>query len=257
MKVRIRWVKQGKIRFTSHRDVARIWERALRKAQVSVVYSQGFSPRPRISFGLALATGQESVAEYLDVDLALSLSEPEAAADYASLLPARLSASLPEGMAAVDARVLPEGSASLQAEVVSCTWEFELGEVDGLELARLEGGLQRLLATKQLPLIRERKGKRREEDVRACIVEAWLTDAEESVRLLVAELGTKPRALRPDEFIGLLEECVTASWLVRRTHQWIMRNGKKQEPLLAESAVLDAPLRQLQTVSAAQQEDCA
>src|SRR3954466_11109388 len=70
MKVRIRFSKLGKVRFTSHRDVARIWERALRRAAVPVAYTEGFSPHPKLSFGLALSTGHESLGEYLDVDIA-------------------------------------------------------------------------------------------------------------------------------------------------------------------------------------------
>ena len=54
---RIRFSKLGKIRFTSHRDVARMWERALRRATLPVAYTEGFSPHPKLSFGLALSTG--------------------------------------------------------------------------------------------------------------------------------------------------------------------------------------------------------
>src|SRR5690606_40985756 len=68
-RVRIRFSKLGKVRFTSHRDTARIWERALRRADLPVAYTEGFAPRPRVSFGLALPTGAESLGEYLDVDL--------------------------------------------------------------------------------------------------------------------------------------------------------------------------------------------
>ena len=68
MRLRLRFDKHGKVRFTSHRDVARIWERTLRRAALPVAYSEGFSPRPKLSFGLALSTGHESDAEYLDVD---------------------------------------------------------------------------------------------------------------------------------------------------------------------------------------------
>src|SRR5881227_1654467 len=78
LKVRIRFSKLGKIRFTSHRDVARIWERALRRAALPVAYTEGFSPHPKLSFGLALSTGHESLGEYLDVDLAGGQRQPEA-----------------------------------------------------------------------------------------------------------------------------------------------------------------------------------
>ena len=70
MKLRLRFSKTGKVRWTSHRDVARMWERAFRRTRLPLVYTAGFSPRPKISFGLALPTGHESVAEYLDVELA-------------------------------------------------------------------------------------------------------------------------------------------------------------------------------------------
>src|SRR3954468_12553257 len=94
MKVRIRFSKLGKVRFTSHRDVARIWERALRRAAVPVAYTEGFSPHPKLSFGLALSTGHESLGEYLDVDIAAA-----AAADVdIEELPARLDPGLPIGL---------------------------------------------------------------------------------------------------------------------------------------------------------------
>ena len=69
MRLRIRFSKLGKVRFVGHRDVARIMERALRRCGVPVTYSEGFSPRLRMSFGLALPTCYESEAEYLDVPL--------------------------------------------------------------------------------------------------------------------------------------------------------------------------------------------
>ena len=79
MIVRMRFTKLGKIRWTSHRDVARMWERALRRAGLPVAYTQGFSPRPQLSFGLALPTGCESVAEYLDVSLRTELDPRDVA----------------------------------------------------------------------------------------------------------------------------------------------------------------------------------
>jgi radical SAM-linked protein len=73
-RLRFRYAKLGKIRFTSQRDVARMWERALRRSGLPVAWSEGFSPRPLLSFGLALPTGAESLAEYLDARLELGIS---------------------------------------------------------------------------------------------------------------------------------------------------------------------------------------
>ncbi len=67
--VRLRFGKHGKVRFISHRDVARAFERAFRVEQLPLAFTQGFSPRPKVSFGLALSVGHESDAEYLDFEL--------------------------------------------------------------------------------------------------------------------------------------------------------------------------------------------
>ena len=96
MRIRFRFVKLGKIRFTSQRDVARMWERALRRAELPLAYTEGFSPRPQLSFGLALPTGCESLAEYLDV--VLDDRRPETAAVDLDTLPGLLTGLLPEGV---------------------------------------------------------------------------------------------------------------------------------------------------------------
>src|SRR5689334_13552993 len=88
--VRVRFTKHGKVRFISHRDVARAFERAFRIEQLPLAFTLGFSPRPKVSFGLALSVGHESRAEYLDVELTEPIDVER--------LPAALSAALPEGI---------------------------------------------------------------------------------------------------------------------------------------------------------------
>jgi len=254
VRVRLRWTKQGRIRFCGHRDSARIWERAVRRAELPVSYSQGFTPRPRISFGLALATGQESDAEYLDVDLRLS---PEETAGLVPDLPARLTAALPDGMAVTAARPLVSGAASLQEAVTSCTWEFALA---GADRGLAADWVERVRAAESLPLQRERKGRSITSDVRPAVGGLRLTDAS-SESVLVAELGTKPRAVRPAEFLRLTAPPLPAG-RVRRLHQWIMRDGERYEPLAPQAGVLEpaggAPVAAgCRAAPAAQPEVCA
>src|SRR4029453_10313522 len=123
-RVRIRFSKRGKVRFTSHRDVARIWERALRRAAVPIAYTEGFSPRPKLSFGLALSTGHEAEGEYLDVALR-EAPDPLAV----ERLPALLGPALPAGIEVQAATALPPGADSLQQAVTSCTWHIEVGDL--------------------------------------------------------------------------------------------------------------------------------
>jgi radical SAM-linked protein len=124
-RVRFQFCKLGKIRWTSHRDLARMWERAFRRVALPLAYSEGFSPRPRVSFGLALPTGHESVAEYLDVELT-DLSH----IDFDSL-PGELSAALPTGVEVHRVAIVGAGSPSLQESVTSCSWSFSAAPTEG------------------------------------------------------------------------------------------------------------------------------
>lgn len=227
----MRFTKLGKIRFLSHRDLARVWERGLRRSGVRVAYSEGFSPRPRLSFGLALSTGYESLGEYLDIDL-----HPEAGIDPAAL-PAIVTPSLPAGMTAQIAVPLEPGTESLQAAVTSSTWRIE---VVGPEPAELADAVAKALAVDELPITVERKGSETTLDARSAILslatasdEIMLPPGVAPLRgstLLEAELATQPRSLRPAELLRALD----ASWhegRVLRTHQWTLVDGARCEPI--------------------------
>jgi radical SAM-linked protein len=213
--VRVRFSKLGKIRFTSHRDVARIFERALRKASLPVAYTEGFSPRPKLSFGLALPTGHESLGEYLDVDLTSEV-------DIGSLI-ARLGPALPVGLDVQGAAVVEPGTPSLQQAVVSCTWRIT---VTGEGVPRLPELAARALAAGELPITRERKGHEVSDDLRPSI----LSLAVSGPRELDAELATQPRGVRPSELVTVLD-CGLELDAACRVHQWINIDGAKREPL--------------------------
>jgi len=220
MRLRFRSSKIGKIRFTSHRDAARIWERALRRAALPVAASEGFTPRPKISFGLALPTGAESIAEYVDVEL-----RSDAADVDVHQLPERLSDALPDGFDVLVAAVLESGSTSLQEAVNTCTWELW---APGLTTHDHDHAL-RLLDADELVLERERKGKSSADDVRPMILDLRPDDIGGR---LVAELATTGRALRPAELARLAYPHVDPLDVrALRTHQWIDHDGVRREVL--------------------------
>src|ERR687894_2924200 len=103
-RIRIRYAKRGPLRFTSHRDFARAFERAVRRAGVPVAFSQGFTPHPKISYASAAPTGVASEAEYLEIGL-------QAPVDPAELI-AAMDASLSPGLDVLDA-VVTAGSGGL------------------------------------------------------------------------------------------------------------------------------------------------
>jgi radical SAM-linked protein len=231
MRIRLRFAKLGKVRWTSHRDVARMWERALRRVELPVAYSGGFSPRPKVSFGLALSTGHESVAEYLDVDLAASEREVDVAT-----LPARLSPALPVGIDVLAAAHIEPRTPSLQEAVTSCTWRIEVPGRSPDELAAL---VAQALAADELIVTRERKGHEVTDDLRPAILSLEPAGRTARGTELEAELAIQTRSVRPAELLRALETTLPApcgngleEGAVCRTNQWIQTpDGARIEPL--------------------------
>lgn len=222
--LRIRFTKAGRVRFVSHRDVARLFERALRKLQLPVAYTEGFSPRPKLSFGLALTVAYESEAEYLDVEL----TEP---VDLEAL-PAALTGALPDGMTVEAVIVLPPGTPSLQQAIVCCDWRIE---VVGPAPAEITEAVATVLAARQLPLERVRKKKTTTADVRPAILEIEVAGPTGGGVELRARLATESVSLRPAELVELIGKATGHSEVtegrVRRTHQWITVDGARCEPV--------------------------
>lgn len=258
-RVRLRYAKHGKVRFTSHRDMARVWERALRRIDMPVAYSEGFNPRLKLHFGLALPTGFESEGEYLDIDIhpdvLLAVNADESAA-LAANLPAshsedpesvrildleltrsRIDEATPDGISVEELAQIDRKELSLQQAVTSCSWEF----TTTLDAPALQSIVDTALAADSLLLDRERKGKKMTDDIRPQILDVHLSNPAANAVVdgprLVAELGTQPRALRPAEFLEAIDMPSKETVRVLRTHQWISNNEGEpaREPLVAGS----------------------
>jgi radical SAM-linked protein len=230
--VRLRFSKLDKIRFISHRDVARIWERALRRAELPVAYTEGFSPRPKLSFGLALQTGHESLGEYLDVDLTGGTAPIDI-----DQLPARLDPCLPVGLDAQGAAVIEPGTPSLQQAVTSCTWRIE---VVGTSADRLAPLVEGALAARELPANRIRKGREEQIDLRPAVRSAEVVGPSDRGATLIAELATQPRSARPSDLVAVLGPQLEEG-RVCRTHQWILVDGARAEPIPLAATPAAAP----------------
>lgn len=219
-RLRLRYSKTGRIRFTSHRDVARIWERSLRRTGLPVARTEGFSPRAKLHFGLALGTGHESDAEYLDVDFDCA----ELAVD--EVLDA-LASVLPDGIAATGGTVLAPGAMSLQQAVTACDWDIELLDVTAGDLAQW---VELVLGAATLMVTRERKGQQITDDLAPQVSALEVGEPTSRGVRLLATLGTQPRTVRPSELLAALEP-VYSPILIRRTRQWIEQDGARLEPL--------------------------
>src|SRR5919206_3073524 len=158
-RVRLRFAKRGRLRFLSHRDVARSFERAVRRAGVPVAHSHGFNPHPRMSWVGAAPTGSASEAEYLEIGLTRPV-------DPAALATA-LDAALPDGLdvlAAAEAEGVP-----LADRIDTSRWRMEL---PGVEPEALRAALAALLAEESVVVERVTPSGRRRIDVRGALVQA-------------------------------------------------------------------------------------
>jgi radical SAM-linked protein len=227
-----------------------MWERAFRRLALPVAYSEGFAPRPRVSFGLALPTGYESVAEYLDVELA-DLDGLGVESDGPDGLIGRLSAVLPAGVDATGVAVLSPGTPSLQEDVTSCSWRWVLAAADGcppLDPPAVAERVRSALAAPELVVSRHRKGVEVTEDIRPGVAALEVEAPTAEGVVLSAELAAAPRAVRPSEVLAALGPGLEARQ-VRRTAQWITRPGRRLEPLEAARDGSPAAPRTLERAS--------
>ena len=186
-KLRIRYAKRGRLRFTSHRDVSRAIERAVVRAAIPMAYSSGFHPHPRISYAGASPTGAASESEYVELGLA-EVREPAEVA-------AALDAVLPEGLdvvATADAAdTLPGSLADL---LTASHWLISLGD---LPVADAEAAVAAFLDTDAVTVERMTKKGMRSFDCRAAVVRLAVTE-DGSLDLLLEH--TVP-AVRPDDVL--------------------------------------------------------
>ncbi|WP_243056995.1 TIGR03936 family radical SAM-associated protein [Nocardioides sp. SR21] len=155
-RLRIRYAKRGRLRFTSHRDFSRAFERAVFRARVPMAYSSGFHPHPRISYAGAAPTGSASEAEYLEIALA-EVQDPEA-------IHALLDDALPEGLDVLEVVESPGGSLSDLLE--ASHW---LADVEA-DPEATQAAVTAFLGTETVLVERMTKKGLREFDCRAAVV---------------------------------------------------------------------------------------
>ena len=195
-RVRIRYAKRGRLRFTSHRDFARAFERALRRAEVPMAYSAGFTPHPKISYVGASPTGVASEAEYLEIGLAREVD--------VDALRAALDAALPDGLDIVEA--VPAGPGSLAERMQASAWRIEL---PGVSAEAAERAVAQFLERPEVLVERLTKTGRRTIDVRAGVLRVGVSgagsDASDPARAIIDVVVRQVTpAIRPDDFVAAL-----------------------------------------------------
>jgi radical SAM-linked protein len=205
-KLRVRYAKRGRLRFSSTRDFQRALERALRRAGVPMAFSAGFHPHPKISYANAAATGTASEAEYFEISVTQRV-------DVASVREA-LDEALPDGIDIL--QVVEAAPGALADRLEASDWVLEFA---GLPVEVLETAVEALLARDTAAVTRMTKSGPRTFDVRGSIVSARVTTPADALTDVVAThvVGddcailrmvvrhTTP-AVRPDDILTALRE---------------------------------------------------
>jgi len=191
MRARITFSKQGALRYTGHLDLHRLWERAMRRAELPIAYSKGFHPQPKISIAAALPLGFSSRGEVLDVRLNDELPVTEIAA--------RLKDNLPPDIQVINIESVDERAPAIQTQVVSAVYEVHLTEpIEWLDLKRK---IEAVMMSETLP--RERRGKFY--DLRPLIeMLSMVTEANGKVWLRMTLAARDSATGRPEELLNAL-----------------------------------------------------
>ena len=192
MRARITFSKQGALRYTGHLDLHRLWERAMRRADLPLSYSQGYHPQPKISLASALPLGFSSRGEVLDVRFNDEIPTEEIAA--------RLKDSLPPDIKVTHVETVDESEPALQTQVLSAEYNIHLTEpIEGLDLTRK---VEEVMKSERLP--RERRGKFY--DLRPLIEFLNVViDANGKVWLQMTLAARDGATGRPEEVLNVLE----------------------------------------------------
>ena len=192
MRIRITFTKQGALRYIGHLDLHRVWERALRRADLPISYSQGFHPQPKMSLAAALPLGFSSRAEVIDVRLNEEIPTEE--------IFSRLKDNLPPDIKVTDVKSVDERLPALQTQVLSAAYDVHLTEpVIGSELTRKVEALMQAES-----IIRERRGKTY--DLRPLVeMLSVITQADGTIWLKMTLAAREGATGRPEEVLTMLE----------------------------------------------------
>lgn len=193
-RLRITFGKSGPLRYTSSLDVAKIWERVLRRAGLPILYTQGFNTRPRLQLAMPLPLGITSECEILDIALR------EAIDLQADKLAQCLLQVAPTGLSIHRIQDINLRESTLQSRIVSA--EYLVSFIDPLDSALLERRIDEILARETIVVERTRKRRRSVMDLRPLIIELHVDhDGDLIAHLSVGDRGN----LRPDQLLEQMD----------------------------------------------------
>jgi radical SAM-linked protein len=231
-KLRVRYAKRGRLRFSSTRDFQRALERALRRAAVPMAFSAGFHPHPKISYANAAPTGVASEAEYFEISVTERVDPKRVGA--------ALDQALPEGLDVLE--VVEATPGALADRLQASDWMMEFS---GMALSVLTPATERLMAAERVEVTRVMKNRPRTFDVRGAVVSLVASPSQDGTcAILRAVVRHTTPAVRPDDVLTALQSVAA---LTPSTPPLVTRLA--QGPLHTATATVTDPLAADQDVN--------
>lgn len=195
MRLRIKFKKYGTVRYIGHLDVMRFFQKAIRRAQIDVVYTSGFSPHQVMAFAAPLGVGLTSNGEYMDIEVY--------AIDSCQNVLERLNSVSVPGIEVISVKVLPETAGNAMASVAAAAYTVRFRE--GREpMTDIRSALPAFLAKTQIPIKKETKKGIREIDIRQGIFQLSMKTANSAQTLWMLVDASSGGNIEPVQVIEAL-----------------------------------------------------
>jgi radical SAM-linked protein len=214
IRYRIRFSKTDLLRWISHRDLARLWERLIRRAQLKPSMTEGFHPKPRIGFPSALALGVESLDEVVELDLAEEPTPEE--------LLRTLADDEQPGLNIISVAKLPEGFGKAQLTQS----DYVITVAEGYDVAAIQSAIDELMSQETVTVERKKKPLVVDPKVQ---ISSLLPDGDHLLLSLAASDGA---SLKPTDVLDLLgfNDWIENGSLITRTRVHLQREPETNDP---------------------------
>ncbi len=218
MRVRLKFTKQGPVKYVGHLDTMRLFQRAIKVAGIPVAYSQGFSPHSLVYFALPLGVGVSSTGEYMEIVTAEEIN-PEVVA-------ARLNEVLVEGISILDAWQVEDKGDSLMSLVVAADYDIRLilEENDSLSVGLLK---ERLSDSSELIVMKKGKKGIKPVDIKPLILSCDIVEHEDGIHIQSKVLAGSSQNLNPELLVNALIEDDVKSYEIQVTRNEMYTEGNQ------------------------------
>lgn len=210
-KIRARFSRGEEVKYISHLDTMRTFERTVRRAGIPIAYSHGFNPRPQMSFGLPLSVGVTSNYEYIDMEMERDLSANE--------LVEKLNNNLPRGFSVQHAEYV-NTTDSLMASIGVASYEVAISNSEKASFDQMKGCIDAIMGKESVLVEKESKGKIKNVDIRPYIYELKinLLNDEQMVLGMTLSAGSEFN-VKPELVVKALNEVCTFPVEIVKIHR--------------------------------------